>query len=145
MTDTVSKAKRSWIMSRIRSSGTGPERAVAKALRRLRALKGWRRQHRTAGIRLDFAWPSERVALLVHGCFWHACGAHGSVPKSNRRFWRRKIARNRERDAGREAALKARGWRVVVFWEHQVRDRYRMAALAILLAGLLRRKLRRTA
>lgn len=109
-------------MSRIGSRKTGPERAVARALRE-RGLTGWRRNRRVGGVELDFVWPGKRVALNVNGCFWHnhGCGrAH--LPKSRHSFWRSKLSGNAERDARQLEVLSGNGWTVFVVWECSIKD-----------------------
>jgi DNA mismatch endonuclease, patch repair protein len=61
----------------------------------------------------------ERVAVYVDGCFWHSCPEHGSMPKANAAFWKRKLERNRQRDTETNAALRQSGWEVVRVWEHE--------------------------
>ena len=60
-----------------------------------------------------------KVAVFVHGCFWHGCPEHATQPKANKDFWRTKLDRNRERDAETLAALEAACWASVVVWEHE--------------------------
>ena len=55
--------------------------------------------------------------MFVDGCFWHGCPRHGTSPKGNARFWREKIARNRERDREVNRELRRRGWRVLRIWD----------------------------
>lgn len=79
--------------------------------------------------RPDIALAKHRVAIFVHGCYWHGhdCGK-GPKPKTNAAFWTEKFARNaarHERDAGRLAEL---GWRVVVVWECDLKDMDRAMA-----------------
>lgn len=69
--------------------------------------------------RADLVFRPAKVAVFVNGCFWHGCPKHYSPPKSNRRYWSEKVRRNRERDFETSFLLKRRGWRVLVFWEHQ--------------------------
>jgi DNA mismatch endonuclease Vsr len=78
----------------------------------------------------DLAFPKRQKTLSVHGCFWHqhpACERAG-VPKSNRGFWRVKLARIATRDAEVIAAIRKQGWRVLVIWECQIKDELRPAA-----------------
>ena len=97
MRDIFSKAKRSEVMSRIRSRGNkGTELALAQIFRR-HGITGWRRNQPLFG-RPDFVFRSSRTAVFVDGCFWHACPRHATWPKGNRRFWRQKFARNTARD-----------------------------------------------
>jgi len=69
--------------------------------------------------RADLVFRAAKVAVFVNGCFWHGCPKHYSSPKSNKRYWSEKVRRNRERDVETRNLLKRRGWRVLVFWEHQ--------------------------
>jgi DNA mismatch endonuclease, patch repair protein len=55
---------------------------------------------------------------MVDGCFWHGCPVHGTWPKTSRVWWRDKILGNVARDRDTDAKLKAGGWRVLRFWEH---------------------------
>lgn len=98
---------------------TKPELALRSALHAMglrfsvnRAIQGSRR-------RTDVVFPTERVAVYVDGCFWHSCPEHGTVPKQNREWWEDKLAANRRRDADTDASLRAEGWTVLRFWEHE--------------------------
>ena len=65
-----------------------------------------------------------RLALFVHGCFWHGHGCRiGRLPKSRLDYWQPKIDANRARDQRKEAALAAAGWRVAVVWQCELADR----------------------
>jgi DNA mismatch endonuclease (patch repair protein) len=72
----------------------------------------------------DLVFPSRRVALFVHGCFWHghSCKRGARVPKTNVGYWQKKIAGNRARDTANGIALKKAGWRVRIIWECQLKD-----------------------
>ena len=109
-------------MRAIRSRDTGPERAVRRALQNI--APGYRLHRRELPGNPDIVFVSRRLAIFVHGCFWHGhdCPAGARVPKTNRAFWTAKITRNRARDAHAQAALKAMGWRALVLWECELRD-----------------------
>jgi DNA mismatch endonuclease (patch repair protein) len=68
---------------------------------------------------IDIAFPRQRVAVFVDGCFWHGCTAHGTEPTSNAARWAAKLEANRARDARVNAHLLDRGWRVLRVWEHE--------------------------
>ena len=121
MADLWSQAKRSAVMGRIRGKGNRTTEGRLAALLRAEGIIGWRR-HRPLPGRPDFAFPKLRVAIFVDGCFWHGCPRHGTLPRTNARFWREKIARNRERDREVNRELRHRGWRVVRIWEHELRS-----------------------
>lgn len=72
--------------------------------------------------RPDVAFPAIRLAVFVHGCFWHGCPrCRLPRPKANAEFWRQKLQRNGERDQTVEAVLVAAGWKVMTVWEHELR------------------------
>ncbi len=122
MTDTISKEKRSWVMSRIRSKNTTPEKTVRSMLHSM----GYRfRIHRKdLPGHPDVTFPRQRVAIFVHGCFWHkheGCKKNRD-PKSNTPFWAEKFAKNVARDRKSQAALESDGWTVHVIWECEIED-----------------------
>jgi DNA mismatch endonuclease (patch repair protein) len=116
--DLLTKTQRSLLMSRVRQRGTALE------LRLRSALRARRLRYRT-NVSLpgtpDIAIGTGKLAVFVDGCFWHGCPRHGTMPKTNRAFWRRKIVRNRERDSEVDRELRKLGWRPVRVWEHELR------------------------
>ena len=68
---------------------------------------------------VDIVLPRARLAVFVDGCFWHDCPIHGSQPKSNVEWWRRKIRQNVERDQDTNERLRDLAWRVIRIWEHE--------------------------
>lgn len=104
-------------MSRMPREDTGPEMAI----RRLLHASGlrYRVNYRELPGSPDIALTRAEVAVFIDGCFWHGCPDHGTLPKNNQEWWRRKLERNRERDAEKDAELRERGWRPVHFWEHE--------------------------
>jgi len=73
--------------------------------------------------RADLAFTRARVAVFVDGCFWHGCPLHGTWPKANAAWWRKKIETNVRRDRDTDARLKAAGWKVLRFWGHDEMSR----------------------
>ena len=119
MVDTISKKKRSDVMSRIRGKHNERTELALMELMRASAVSGWRRHLRITGTP-DFSFPRQRVAIFVDGCFWHGCPKCYRRPKSNRRFWDTKIATNKRRDRRVSRELKAAGWKVIRIWEHSL-------------------------
>jgi len=119
MADVLTKKQRTRCMRAIRGKNTKPEILLRKAL----WYKGfrYRLKNRLPG-KPDIAFPSERVAVFVDGCFWHGCPEHYQKPATNSEFWREKIQKNKKRDKDVNALLKAQGWKVLRFWEHEVRN-----------------------
>jgi DNA mismatch endonuclease (patch repair protein) len=73
-------------------------------------------------VRPDFVFLKSRTAVFVDGCFWHGCPRHGTEPKGNAAFWKRKFARNVARNRRVNRALRRAGWRVFRIWEHALRQ-----------------------
>lgn len=112
-------------MSGIRGKNTQPEMLV----RRLLHAMGYRyRLHaRELPGKPDIVFRRRRIAIFVHGCFWHRhpdpeCRL-ARMPKSRVDFWQPKLEGNRMRDEANVAALEAMGWKVLLVWECQLRDR----------------------
>ena len=128
MTDNISKERRSANMRAVRSQDTKPEIRVRQIVHRL----GYRfRLHRRdLPGKPDLAFPSRKMAIFVHGCFWHqhkGC-RRGNMPQTNTGFWRSKLERNAARDSKQLAALKTSGWRALVIWECEIKDEKRVVA-----------------
>lgn len=120
MADIFAPEVRSRIMSRIRGKDTKPERLVRKILRD-HGIR-YRMNDRTLPGSPDLVLKDAKVAVLVHGCFWHGhrrCRRF-RMPKSRVAFWRRKIETNRARDARVRRRLRRLGWKVVTVWECQL-------------------------
>ncbi len=117
--DNVSKAKRSWIMSRIKSRGTKPELLMRNML--LDAEEVFTEHAKELPGRPDFKVVSAHTAIFVHGCFFHGCPIHYKRPESNVDFWVSKVQANMRRDTRSVRALWRRGWHVIRVWEHSLR------------------------
>lgn len=106
-----------------RSKNTKPE-IVVRTYLRAAGLTGYRLQWKRELGRPDIAFPGRRVAIFVHGCFWHRCPyCNPSEPRSNVDFWEAKFRRNRERDERDTQALLDRGWTVIVVWECRLKKK----------------------
>lgn len=116
--DKVTKKKRSQIMAAIRSKNTKPEITLRKAL----WAKGLRFRIYYGKEKIDIAFPSQKLAIFVDGCFWHGCPIHRHIPRSNREYWLPKLRRNEERDRSKQDRLILQGWKVLRFWEHELAD-----------------------
>lgn len=115
-------AATSAMMSRIKARDTTPERRLRAALRAA-GLVGYRLHHAGAPGRPDVAFTGARVAVFVHGCFWHVCPhCRRRDPRHNVAFWKAKLEANRLRDQRKAAALRRQGWSVITVWECRLRS-----------------------
>lgn len=129
MADRITRERRSWNMAQIRSTNTTPELLVRSALHRM-GLRFRLHAPELPG-HPDIVLPRWRVALFVHGCFWHrhpGC-QFAYRPKSHIPFWERKFSQNLRRDQRHKQDLQDAGWRVVVIWECDARKPTRLQAL----------------
>ena len=109
------------IMSRIRGKDTKPELILRRALREV-GIPGYRLHWKKAPGRPDIAYPGRKLAVFVHGCYWHRCPhCDPSMPKTHSDFWQKKFERNQERDARKVRELKEVGWDIIVAWECQLK------------------------
>ena len=108
-------------MARVRSKDTAPELMVRRYLH----SKGLRYSLQRSDLpgKPDLVFPSKRVALFVHGCFWHqhsGCRA-ASLPKTRTDFWRDKLGANVQRDRRVQEQLRDEGWLPLVIWECEIK------------------------
>ena len=113
-------------MQRIRKTNTKPEMIV----RRLVHAMGYRyrlHQSKLPG-NPDIVLARHRKVILVHGCFWHRhnCADGRKLPRSKPEYWGPKLERNRRRDIVSIARLRELGWRILVVWECETKDRGRL-------------------
>ena len=117
MTDIVDSRRRSEMMAGIKGRDTKPELVVRRIAHKL-GLR-FRLHREDLPGRPDLVFPRRRLAVFVHGCFWHRHDGcrYAYTPKSRVDFWMRKFAENVARDRRNEEALRELGWRVLVIWE----------------------------
>lgn len=136
MADIVNRATRSRMMSGIRGKDTKPELVVRRFLH-ARGLRFRLHDRRLPG-RPDLVFPQYKVALFVHGCFWHqhAGCRYAYMPATNQQFWQSKLRGNVVRDRLHEDKLTIEGWRVLTVWECQVHVESTMNELADTIRGI---------
>lgn len=120
--DKLSKEKRSWNMSRVKSKDTKPELYVRSLLHR----NGYRFRLHVKGLpgKPDIVLPKYKMVVFVHGCFWHrhAGCKEAAMPTSNIQYWNDKFNRNIKRDIETQNQLKHQGWNVIVIWECELKE-----------------------
>ena len=121
MADIWSKRKRSEVMALVRSHGNKATELRLISIMRAASITGWRRGQKLPG-KPDFAFPKQRLAVFVDGCFWHGCPWHGTKPATNRAYWSKKFTTNKARDKSVNRELRKRGWHVLRIWEHSLKQ-----------------------
>ena len=117
--DTVSKKKRSEIMSKIRGKNTKPEIIVRKYL----FSKGhrYRLHDKKLPGKPDIVMKKKKIAIQVRGCFWHGHSCKlANYPKTNRKYWKDKINNNRKRDRKNDRLIKKMGYQLIVVNECRI-------------------------
>jgi DNA mismatch endonuclease (patch repair protein) len=127
MVDTISSARRSENMRRIKSKGMKPELLVRSMVHRM----GYRHRLHSQDLpgKPDLVFRSRKKVIEVRGCFWHQhrrC-PEAHRPKSRTGYWLPKLARNTQRDKANHKRLLALGWRMLVIWECEVTDTERVS------------------
>ena len=123
MADVFSPEQRSRVMRQVKSQDTSTEMTIRRMVWRM----GFRyRLHRkNLPGAPDLVFVGKRKIIFVHGCFWHGhdCARGDRIPKSNRDYWLTKIGKNRTRDRGYQTALQKAGWKVMIVWECELKNR----------------------
>jgi DNA mismatch endonuclease (patch repair protein) len=135
MVDVVDKATRSRMMSGIRGENTKPELMIRSALHK----RGFRYRLHVASLpgKPDIVFKKYRAVIFVNGCFWHGHQCeYFKWPKTNRRFWKKKINGNIRRDAFVRESLKKASWRYFLVWECEIRLAVRRGRVDALVASL---------
>jgi DNA mismatch endonuclease (patch repair protein) len=120
LVNSSGSSRRGAFMARIGTRDTQPELLVRRALRKL----GLRYRLNVADLpgTPDLVLTKPRVAIFVHGCFWHGHTCKkGARPKTNQQFWAEKLDGNIARDRKVRRELRRAGWRVLTVWECQIR------------------------
>ncbi|GBR76573.1 restriction endonuclease-like super family [Candidatus Termititenax persephonae] len=118
-------------MSRIRSQNTKPELLLGQYLRD-HGLRDFQKNVKNLPGTPDICFLDKKLAVFVHGCFWHGCPhCRLKQPETHADFWRKKIARTRERDRQAVSELRRLGWRTLEIWECELKKDILAAALEI--------------
>lgn len=114
------------VMSSNKGKNTKPEIIMRNALRK-KGLTGYRIHSKKIPGKPDIAFVNKKIAIFVHGCFWHRCPhCNLPIPKSNTEFWKEKFDSNIQRDNEKIKKLKNEGWNVIVIWECNIKKDVKM-------------------
>jgi len=114
--ETVSR-----VMSANKAKNTLPEVIFRKKLWNA-GMRGYRLNYKKIPGRPDIVFVSKKMAIFIHGCFWHRCPyCNLSNPKNNITFWKTKFEKNKQRDKKKTRELKHLGWIVLTIWECQIK------------------------
>lgn len=109
------------VMSANKAKNTKPELLLRKKLWEA-SFRGHRINYKKISGKPDIAFPSKKIAIFIHGCYWHRCPhCNLSLPKTNIDFWKTKFEKNTIRDKIKTKDLIDEGWLVFTFWECQVK------------------------
>lgn len=104
------------------ANDTSPEILLRSALWKS-GIRGYRKHLQHLPGRPDVAFPRHRLAVFIHGCFWHRCPkCNILIPRTNTSYWEEKLRRNVERDQRVFGHLEQLGWRTMRLWECEIRE-----------------------
>ncbi len=120
MPDSHTPEQRRYNMSRIRSSGTTPEKRLGNLLQAM--FPGVIIQERVPTLpgKPDFYLQEMHLVVFADGCFFHRCRRHFIMPVNNSEYWAAKISRNKKRDRDINRMLKKMGIYPLRIWEHNL-------------------------
>lgn len=108
------------VMSSNKARDTGPEIVLRKSLWKS-GIRGFRLHSKNIVGRPDISFIRRKLAVFVHGCFWHRCPyCKMKMPKNNVNFWQEKFEKNKTRDKKKNKELKKLGWKILIIWECQI-------------------------
>jgi DNA mismatch endonuclease, patch repair protein len=123
MADNLTKEQRTKNMKAIKSR-SGLENKVTKELWKM----GYRfRKNVNIFGKPDIVIKKYKIVIFIDSCFWHCCPLHGTMPKSNKDYWEKKLERNKIRDSEVSNYYKDNHWHILRVWEHEFKDDFETA------------------
>src|SRR4030065_954135 len=119
--DNLTKEQRRKNMQNIRSIDTAPEKIVMRELKKRRIYFATNVSSITG--KPDIVFRKIKTVVFIDSDFWHGHPKRFIKPKTNIKYWREKIKRNKERDKEVGRKLKKNGWAVLRFWEYDIKKR----------------------
>lgn len=138
MVDNLKPEDRRKAMQAVKGKRTKPEKSLFSMLAGMR-LKGWKQNAINITGKPDVVFVDQKVVIFVDGCFWHGCSVcKRKLPRTNREYWERKIARNVELAKTHNEQLHREGWEVIRVWEHEITSREDMKKIRIKIRNALK-------
>jgi DNA mismatch endonuclease, patch repair protein len=122
MADNVSPEKRRDTMRAVKSKDSKMEIKFRSALWKL-GLRFFKNVNTLVG-KPDIVFPRKKIVVFLDSCYWHGCPQHLRLPSSNQEYWIKKIERNKNRDNQVNEEYLKTGWRVIRFWEHELKENF---------------------
>ncbi len=119
--DNLSKEQRSYTMSRIRSKWTAQEKTIHSYLK---GNKIKHKMHPKIKGSPDILLNETNTAVFLQGCFWHKCPKCFIMPRTNKKYWIKKMIINKKRDMKNQKILKSKKYTVIKVWEHQIKNQF---------------------
>lgn len=117
--DNLTRSQRRKNMQNIRSTGTAPETLIMRALRRKNIY--FAKNVKSIIGKPDIVFRRKKIVVFIDSDFWHVHPRRFIMPQSNKRYWKEKIRRNRERDNEVNQELGRAGWKIIRIWEHDIK------------------------
>jgi DNA mismatch endonuclease (patch repair protein) len=130
MADTVSKKKRSEIMSKVKNKDSKIEIEFRKAI--WNAGFRYRKNQTKYFGKPDLILKKYKTVIFIDSCFWHGCGKHCRLPATHKKYWIEKIERNKKRDKKVKRYYKKIGWNILRVWEHDILKNFDKAITKII-------------
>ena len=120
--DRFSHRARSNIMRGIRSSGNKTTEVRFRMALVRNHISGWKIHQKGVFGNPDISFPQAKIAIFIDGCFWHGCPTCYIAPTTSKNYWKEKLTRNQKRDKDVTYLLSESGWKVIRFWEHEMKE-----------------------
>jgi DNA mismatch endonuclease (patch repair protein) len=117
--DDLSKEDRHKNMQNIRSKNTIPELLLMNELKK-KNIYFAKHVDKIIG-KPDIVFRRKRLIVFIDSDFWHYNPKLFIMPKTNVKYWKKKINMNIERDKFVNKELKKLGWKVLRFWESDIK------------------------
>jgi DNA mismatch endonuclease (patch repair protein) len=105
-------------MSKIQGKNTSLELSAKKIMKK-NGFAGFRRGDDVFG-KPDFVFPEKKIAVFFDGGFWHGY-EFKKIKNGLPVFWKEKIFKTTRRDLKVNRRLKKDGWKVLRFWDFQIK------------------------